>query len=109
LSNLYAIVTGSDQWQLAFDFGLWTHKINRDLIRAGNRVKLYRAYQQNPELVEEWKKATYSKIRRLATEEGASIFFEDEASVRTDHHAGTTRAPTGAYPGRRHDRRAQDG
>jgi hypothetical protein len=129
LSNLYAIVTGSDQWQLAFDFGLWTHKIIRDLIRREFGVKLsevqvgslltkmglspqrplYRAYQQNPELVEEWKKATYSKIRRLATEEGASIFFEDEASVRTDHHAGTTRAPTGAYPGRRHDRRAQDG
>jgi len=31
----------------------------------------------------------------LAAGEGASIFFEDEASVRTDHHAGTTWAPVG--------------
>jgi DDE superfamily endonuclease/Winged helix-turn helix len=59
---------------------------------------LYRAYQRNPELVEYWKKATYPKIRRLAAEEGASIFFEDEASVRPDHHAGTTWAPTGHTP-----------
>ena len=59
---------------------------------------LYRAYQQNPELVEEWKRVIYPRIRRLAAEEGASIFFQDEASVRTDHHAGTTWAPVGQTP-----------
>ena len=36
--------------------------------------------------------------RRLAAEEGASIFFQDEASVRTDHHAGTTWGPVGQTP-----------
>ena len=41
------------------------------------------------------KESTYPKIRRLAAEEGASIFFEDEASVRTDRHAGTTWASAG--------------
>ena len=40
----------------------------------------------------------YPRIRQLAAEEGASIFFEDEASVRTDHHAGTTWAPVGQTP-----------
>ena len=59
---------------------------------------LYRAYQQNPGLVEEWKRVVYPEIRRLAAEEGAAIFFEDEASVRTDHHAGTTWAPVGQTP-----------
>ena len=65
---------------------------------------LYRAYQQNRELVKEWKKATYPWIRRLAAEEGASIFFEDEGE-RAD--LTTTLGPRGrwrGYPGRRHDR-----
>jgi transposase len=118
MSELYAIITGCDPRQLQFDFGLWTRKIIRDLIRKQFGVKfsevqvgrllkkmglsaqrpLYRAYQQDPERVAEWKKAVYPEIRRLAAEEGASIFFEDEASVRTDHHAGTTWGPVGQTP-----------
>jgi transposase len=118
MSQLYAIVTGCDPRQLEFDFGLWTRKIIRDLIRREFGVKfsevqvgrllkkmglsaqrpLYRAYQRNPELVEEWKKVIYPKIRRLASEEGASIFFEDEAGLRTDHHAGTTWGAVGQTP-----------
>jgi transposase len=118
LSQLYAIITGSDPRQLQFEFGLWTRKIIRDLIRRQFGVKLsevqvgrllkkmglsaqrplYRAYQQDPERVAEWKTSVYPKIRRLAAEEGASIFFEDEASVRTDHHAGTTWAPVPQTP-----------
>ena len=57
---------------------------------------LYRAYQAD--LRNAWrnrKKSAYPKIRKLAAEEGASIFFADEASIRTDHHAGTTWAPVG--------------
>ena len=118
LSKLYAIITGSDPRQLEFDFGLWTRKIIRELIRREFGVKLsevqvgrllnkiglspqrplYRAYQQDPERVKEWKKSAYPKIRKLAAEEGASIFFADEASIRTDHHAGTTWAPVGQTP-----------
>jgi transposase len=118
MAKLYAWIVGRDPRQLEFDFGLWTRKIVRDLIRREFRVKLsevqvgrllakmglspqrplYRAYQQNPELVEEWKRVIYPRIRRLAAEEGASIFFQDEASVRTDHHAGTTWAPVGQTP-----------
>ena len=48
--------------------------------------------------MEEWKKVIYPKIRKLAAEEGASIFFEDEAGLRTDHHAGTTWGPVGQTP-----------
>ena len=118
MSQLYAIVTGCDPRQLQFDFGLWTRKIIRALIRrefgvelsevqVGRLLKkmglsaqrpLYRAYQRDPERVEEWKKVIYPKIRRLAAEEGASIFFEDEAGLRTDHHAGTTWSPVGQTP-----------
>ena len=62
------------------------------------QLPLYRAYQQDPERVAEWKKSAYPKIRKLASEEGASIFFADEASIRTDHHAATTWAPVGQTP-----------
>ena len=48
--------------------------------------------------MEEWKKVIYPKIRALASEEEASIFFEDEAGIRTDHHSGTTWAPVGQTP-----------
>src|SRR5215470_15888357 len=118
LSKLYAIITGSDPRQLEFDFGLWTRKIIRELIRREFGVKfsevqvgrllnkmglspqrpLYHAYQRDPERVEEWKKVIYPKIRKLAADEGASIFFEDEAGLRTDHHAGTTWGPVGQTP-----------
>ncbi|MGH3298796.1 MAG: IS630 family transposase [Trebonia sp.] len=118
MSQLYAIITGCDPRQLQFDFGLWTRKIIRDLIRREFGVKfsevqigrilkklglsaqrpLYRAYQRDPERVEEWKNVVYPKIRKLALEEGASIFFEDEAGLRTDHHAGTTWSPVGQTP-----------
>ena len=40
LSKLYAIITGSDPRQLEFDFGLWTRKIIRELIRREFGVKL---------------------------------------------------------------------
>ncbi len=59
---------------------------------------LYRAYQQDPEKVREWKENTYPEIRREADERGAVIFFADEASVRTDFHSGTTWAPIGQTP-----------
>jgi hypothetical protein len=45
-----------------------------------------------------WKQVTYPKIRAEATAIGATIFFVDEAGVRTDHHAGTTWAPIGCTP-----------
>jgi len=118
LGMVFSWVTGSNPGQLQFEFGLWTRKIVRDLIRREFKVKLsevqvgrllakmglspqrplYRAWQQNPEAAGEWKRIIYPKIRELAAEERASIFFADEASVRTDHHAGTTRGPVGETP-----------
>ena len=39
-----------------------------------------------------------SLIKARAAEVGATILFADEASVRTDYHAGTTWAPVGQTP-----------
>jgi hypothetical protein len=58
----------------------------------------YRAYEQDPEKVAEWKDKTFPQIQARAKKEGAAIFFADESSVRTDFHAGNTWAPVGRTP-----------
>jgi hypothetical protein len=36
--------------------------------------------------VARWKAETYSQLRREAAEVGATIYFADEAGVRSDYH-----------------------
>src|SRR5512147_2538983 len=59
---------------------------------------LWRAYQQNPEAVDRWKREQFPAIRAQAAAAGATIWFADEAGVRSDYHAGTTWAPVGRTP-----------
>jgi transposase len=59
---------------------------------------LYRAWQQNPALVENWRDEEHPKIAARAKREGAVVFFADESSIRSDYHAGTTWSPTGKTP-----------
>jgi transposase len=117
--KIFALITGSNPAQMQLDFGeLWTRKNVGEMIRREFGVKLsgvqvgrvlrdiglspqkplYRSYKQNPGLVEQWKKVIYPGIRARAAAEGAQILFGDEASVRTDHHSGTTWAPVGQTP-----------
>jgi transposase len=58
---------------------------------------LWRAYQQNPEAVARWKQEEYPAIAAAAAA-GATIYFADEAGIRSDYHAGTTWAPVGQTP-----------
>jgi len=116
--ELRALIIGCDPRQLSFGLALWTRDMVRELIRkrfgvtvsavtVGRILRklgmspqrpLYRAYQQNPEKVREWKDKTYKKIREEAARLGAVIFFADEAGVRANFHAGTTWAPVGETP-----------
>lgn len=118
MRRLYTLVVGRDPRQLQFEFGLWTREMIRALIRREFAVALsavsvgrllrtlglspqrplWKAYQQNPEAVQAWKTERYPQIRAEAAALGATIYFLDEAGVRSDHHAGTTWAPVGRTP-----------
>lgn len=118
MAQLRGWIVGQDPRQLQFDFGLWTREMVAELIKRKFGVEfsrqwvgallnrlglspqrpLVRAYEQDPERVRQWKEVEYPKIRAQAISQGASIYFADEAGVRTDHHAGTTWAPIGETP-----------
>jgi len=56
---------------------------------------LYQAWQQDPTLVHEWETRIYPTIKAQARAAGATIYFADEAGIRSDYHTGTTWAPVG--------------
>ena len=115
---VYKTVTGKNPLQFRFEFALWTRSMIRDLIREKFGVRLSevsvgrmlrklglspqkplrRAYERDAELVESWREKEFPKIRRLATKERATLYFCDEAGVRSDFHAGTTWALKGQTP-----------
>lgn len=118
IGRLYALIVGRDPRQLSFEFALWTREMVRAVIRrefgiavsavsVGRLLRamglspqrpLHRAYQQNPEAVQRWKDEEFPAIRAAAKNEGATIYFADEAGIRSDYHSGTTWAPVGRTP-----------
>jgi transposase len=59
---------------------------------------LYQAWQQDAKLVQQWEAEIYPSIKAQARAEGATIYFADEAGIRSDYHTGTTWAPVGETP-----------
>lgn len=104
--------------QLNFEFALWTLSMIRQVIRDRFDVRLsevsvgrlmktlgftpqrpiYKAWQQDKALADEWQAKTYRRLKARAKREKADIFFCDESSIRTDYHAGTTWSEKGKTP-----------
>lgn len=118
MARLAKIIREKNPLQLKFEYALWTLAIIRALISREFHVSLsevsvgrlmrrlgfspqrplYRAWQQDPKLVDEWRTQEYPKILARAKSEKALIFFADESGIRSDYHAGTTWAAVGQTP-----------
>lgn len=118
MRKLYKIITRKNPIQLNFEFALWTRGMIRQVIKDEFSVKLsdvsvgrllrklglspqkplHRAYQRDEEKVIAWQEGAYPEIKKLAKKEKATIYFGDEASIRSDYHSGTTWAPVGKTP-----------
>lgn len=118
LKKIYDIITSKNPLQLKFEFALWTREMVRDVIHDRFKVKLSivsvgrllrklgmspqkplrRAYQQDKERVYLWLNEQYPQIRHMAKRENATIYFGDEATIRSDFHSGTSWAPKGQTP-----------
>lgn len=118
LQKLYNIITTKNPIQLKFEFALWTRSMIREVIRDEFNIKLSdvsvgrllrklglspqkplrRAYQRDEAKTKAWQEVAFPEIRKLAKKEKATIYFGDEASVRSDYHSGTTWAPIGQTP-----------
>jgi len=118
MRTLYTLIAGADPRRYEFEFVLWTREMVRVLIRREFEVALsavsvgrllrtlglspqrplWRAWQANPEAVQRWREEEFPAIRAQAKTEGATVYFADEAGLRSDHHSGTTWAPVGKTP-----------
>jgi transposase len=118
LKEIYQIVVGENPLQLKFEFALWTRDMVRELIKREFGVSLNvitvgrllrklgltpqkpkrKSYQQDEYYVLKWMAEDFKKIKQLAVEAKAEIFFGDESTVRSDYHSGTTWAVRGKTP-----------
>src|SRR4051795_2803138 len=118
LGELAGLIAETDPRDHGFAVALWTRDVVRQLIEARFGVALtvasvgrtlhdlgfsaqrplYRAEQADPAAVAAWKQVEYPTIAAAATAAGGTVFFVDEAGVRSDYHAGTTWARVGRTP-----------
>jgi transposase len=104
--------------QLSFGFMLWTRDAVARLIEDRFKIKLSKwtvgrylkrwgmspqkpvkkAYQQQPEVVQNWLEKEYPRISRKAALEKAEIQWGDEMGVRSDDQVGRTYGKVGNTP-----------
>jgi len=116
--QVFRWVNGKDPRQYGLDFGLWTRAIVASLIEQKFGVglgqtavgelpaklgltpqkPLRRAYQRDPDAVEQWRRETFPAIARRARAAGGEVFFWDESGLRADAVHGKTWGKKGQTP-----------
>jgi transposase len=116
--QVFRWVNGKNPQQHGFDFGLWTRLIVQSLVRERFDVHLslasigallarlgltaqkplQRAYQRDPQAIEQWQRVTFPTIAAQARKDGAEVFFWDESGFRADAVHGKTWSPRGQTP-----------
>ncbi|TAD92505.1 MAG: IS630 family transposase [Bacteroidetes bacterium] len=104
--------------QLKLPFGLWTREAVQQLILDHYGITLSRwqvvrylkswgytpqkpiskAFEQNPIRVKEWLDEEYPALKKWAIKENATIYFEDEVGMRSNHEAEKRYSPKGHTP-----------
>src|SRR5512144_148858 len=57
-----------------------------------------RAYEQTPTQVQHWVEETYPALQRQAQDQGAALYFADQAGIGSTDHSGTTWGVVGTTP-----------
>jgi transposase len=116
--QVFRWVNGKNPQQYGFDFGLWTRQIVQSLVleRFGTQLSLasigtmlarlgltaqkplQRAYQRDPQAIEQWQRVVFPTIAAQARREGAEVFFWDESGFRADAVHGKTWGRRGQTP-----------
>ena len=111
-------IVGKDPRQYGFDYGLWTRRIVQSLIAKKFHIDLgwtavgrllarleitpqkplRRAYERDPQRIQQWLDEDYPKLRRRAQKHGAKIYFLDEAGFHSDPVLGRTYGLKGHTP-----------
>ena len=111
-------INGKDPRQYGFDFGLWTRKIVAELIQEKFGIEvsvtavgrflaelditpqkpLRRACERDPVAIARRTQALFPALKKRAKRLGATLFFLDEAGVRSDQVLGRTWGLKGKTP-----------
>lgn len=112
------MVIGRMPDQLKLPFYLWTrdgvvaliereYGVKVSATTAGRYLKAWgltpqkpvrRAYERNDRAIQQWLKADYPALAKKAKREGATIYWGDEAGLRSDTAMGRSYAPAGQTP-----------
>jgi len=117
-ATIVRIITDRCPDQLKLPYALWTREAVRDIIAKRYHIKLSlwtvgrylkrwgltpqkpvrRAYERDPEPVQQCLDNEYPEISKPAKAEGAHILWGDQMGLRSDHHTGRTYGVRGHTP-----------
>src|SRR5512147_2068600 len=117
-NGLRQMIVEKTPLEFGYTVALWTRAIVREVLQRELGVRaseatvgrwlrawglsvqkpLRRAYEPDPALVQQWVEETYPAIQQQAPDQGAEVYFGDEAGIGSTDHSGTTWGVMGDTP-----------